>query len=201
MTFPPARLLSAALLAASLLVGAPGGTSAQYEACRGLAARDVSGAFTLIGRNAPRISSDWAGEQIPRIKNRERRLLLLKDRHTVKKVFDGSWRPGRVRIVCGPCRDEPGLMGRSLGRRTVLVCYQQHVAMRTGFCELVDTIVHEAVHQIALPTGSTHTHSVAGRDDDPIYRFGWAAGELCRSGGWERPLAASTPSAPGSGEP
>lgn len=160
----------------------------QLVPCSGAAGRDVAEALTLITRNAGRISSSWVREQVPLIKDGRIRNRLLEDGDAVRKRFDQAWTSGEIRVVCGPCDDSPGMMGQSLAGRTVLVCYRQHVAMDVGFCELVDTLVHEAVHQIGLPVATFHSASRTG-SDDPVYRFGWAAGALCRDGGWERRLA------------
>lgn len=165
-----------------------GAAAGQLVPCTGAAARDVSEALTLITRNAGRISRSWVRDQVPLIKDGRIRSRLLQDGDGVRKRFDQAWISGEIRVVCGPCEDSPGTMGRALAGRTVLVCYLQHVAMGVGFCELVDTVVHEAVHQIGLPVGTFHSES-RSEGDDPVYRFGWAAGTLCRDGGWERRLA------------
>lgn len=106
----------------------------------------------------------------------------LKEKH--KKKVRKQW--DTVKAVCvdekRACKKEK-MMGRAHGILTnrVSICYAMHY--KYDYCELVDTLFHEAGHTFNLGTGR-----IGHKKGDRIYTMGAAAKAVCKAKGANRPV-------------
>ncbi|NNE42405.1 MAG: hypothetical protein HKN14_15970 [Marinicaulis sp.] len=103
---------------------------------------------------------------------------------------------GRLWFACA--NDSAPLCDGSSGRHAfgaasnkIRICYKKvsDAAAATpdrGFCRLTELVAHEFGHAVGIKKDRVGNHS--DNQNDRVYRWGWAWGDYCRSGGFNRDL-------------
>ena len=175
-------LLLLSLLAAPALASA--GDKPKIEKCSKAAVAEIEAAHAFITANL---------EEILEQKFAEKGSEKLKDKH--KKKIRKKW--GKInKIVClddkPACKkktnkkgEDVSTVGRAHGFLTnrISVCYNNHVDPGHQFCELVDTLFHEAGHTFHIGGLKGFVH----KKGDLLYEMGHSAKAVCVIRG-DRPL-------------
>ena len=74
-------------------------------------------------------------------------------------------------------------MSRHLFKSAIVICYDFHRHKKDkAYCELTDTVLHEAAHAARVKKGDPHKRG------DRVYRVGNAAKKLCKKKGLNRQI-------------
>ena len=161
------RLLSILLLV--VLTSSPKSSWAQSENCDGRAVSDMRSAYAFVASRSDKIWRAWRDKQVPQLTGNMRQTVQV-HMGTYRNRFNGAWNEQRFNVVC--IDEDPDcktILGRAPSPRNrteryyprIEVCYDHHVASQSTLCDLVDTLVHEAAHQVGVPSSPDHDNAKA----------------------------------------
>lgn len=162
--------------------------SKEYVNCPESAGWDVGRAYVFLVRYAPTVADRWQTEYLPRLDSKMRKAVDrgLRD---FKRRFSNVWQEEHFQVGCRDnspdCSSREHLRGwappwSKKGNVPIRICYANHIADKATFCDLVDTLAHEAGHKVGVPMTKRHNEAAADRHNDPVYQLGWAAAQVCQ---------------------